>query len=119
MNFLGSLRRLSLAVVVATLFIAGTVRSQVTTKDPANKPAPEPTPSKYAGAEVCKTCHEEQFNSLEKTRHWDNVLKTKDGTEAHSCETCHGPGVEHVNSGGDKSKIFNFNEATPREITKR
>jgi hypothetical protein len=67
---------------------------------------------------TCKVCHEDIFNSLQKTRNWDNVLKTKDGAEAHSCETCHGPGAEHVNSGGDKSKIFNFKEATPKDITK-
>jgi DmsE family decaheme c-type cytochrome len=123
MNFLESLRRLSLAVLITTLFIAGPATSQVTppvaTKDTADKPAPEPTASPYVGADTCKVCHEDIFNALQKSRHWNNVLKTKDGAEAHSCETCHGPGAEHVNSGGDKSKIFNFKEATPKDITKR
>ncbi len=123
MTLLESLRRLSLAVLIATFFIAGPARSQVTTpaatKDTTGKLATQATPSPYVGADTCKVCHDDIFSGLQKTRHWNNVLKTKDGAEAHSCETCHGPGAEHVNSGGDKSKIFSFKEATPKDITKR
>jgi DmsE family decaheme c-type cytochrome len=119
MNFLESIKQLSLAVVVATFFIAGPASSQETAPSPADKPAEEPAPSQYVGADTCKTCHEDIFNNLQQTRHWNNLLKTKDGAEAHSCETCHGPGAEHVNSGGDKSKIFTFKEAIPKDITKR
>ena len=118
MNFLESFRRLSLAVAVAAFFITGLASSQVATKDQAAKPAKEPT-SQYVGADTCKTCHEDIFNGLQKTRHWKSVLKTKEGDEAHSCETCHGPGAEHVNSGGDKTKIFVFKDQAPEVISKR
>ena len=118
MNFLNRVQRLSLAVAVATFFVTGLASAQVTTKDEVAKPAHEPT-SQYVGADTCKTCHEDLFNGLQKTRHWNSFLKTKEGTEAHSCETCHGPGAEHVNSGGDKTKIFVFKDQAPEVISKR
>ena len=118
MSLSASFRRLSPAVLIAMFFIAVPARSQVAAGNLAEKPQ-EPSPSPYVGADTCKMCHEEVFNNLQKTRHWNNVSKTKDGAEVHSCETCHGPGAEHVNSGGDKTKIFNFKVATPKEVTLR
>ena len=118
MTFQNCFKRLSLAVAVATFSIAGLASAQVVTKDQVAKPAHEPT-SQYVGADTCKTCHEDLFNGLQKTRHWDTFLKTKEGAEAHSCETCHGPGAEHVNSGGDKTKIFAFKDQAPEVISKR
>ena len=76
-------------------------------------------PNQYVGAETCKTCHEDVFNRLQATRHWNAVLKVKSGVAAHSCESCHGPGAEHVNSGGDKAKIFVFEGASPQAIANR
>ena len=118
MNFPKSFKRLSLAVGVATFFMTGLASTQVTTKGQVAKPAHEAT-SQYVGADACKTCHEDLFNGLQKTRHWNSFLKTKEGPEAHSCETCHGPGAEHVNSGGDKTKIFAFKDQAPEVISKR
>ena len=75
--------------------------------------------SSYAGSDTCKTCHEDVFKDVQKTRHWNNMLKLKGQEEAHSCETCHGPGAAHVEGGGDKSKIFRFTTASAREVTVR
>jgi DmsE family decaheme c-type cytochrome len=124
MNFVESFRRLSLAVIIATFFIAVPARSQEPAKPAVDKPAgdnpaADSPASPYAGADACKICHQDKFDNLQKTRHWDNVLKTKDGIEAHSCETCHGPGAEHVNSGGDKTKIFGFKGAASKDINQR
>ena len=118
MNFLNCFKRLSLAVAVATSFIAGLASAQVVTKDQVAKPAHD-LASQYVGPNACKTCHEDLFAGLQKTRHWNSFLKTKEGAEPHSCETCHGPGAEHVNSGGDKSKIFVFKDQAPEVISKR
>src|SRR5208282_3630989 len=61
--------------------------------------------SKYVGAETCKTCHEDLYNSWEKTPHWKTTLN-KDPSH-QGCEGCHGPGADHVAGGGDITKIFN------------
>ena len=36
-----------------------------------------------------------------------------------SCASCHGPGEAHIQSGGDKSKIFNPAEAAAKEVNDR
>ena len=64
--------------------------------------------SKYVGAETCKTCHEEIYNSWEKSPHWKTTLNKSGGTAHQGCEGCHGPGADHVAGGGDKTKIFSF-----------
>ncbi len=71
--------------------------------------APSET-SKYVGAETCKTCHDEIYNSWEKTPHWKTTLNKEGGPSKQGCEGCHGPGADHVAGGGDKTKIFVFKE---------
>lgn len=41
--------------------------------------AASPEASKYVGAETCKTCHEEIYNSWEKTPHWKTTLNKAGG----------------------------------------
>src|SRR6476469_1971 len=65
------------------------------------------TAADYVGADTCKTCHEDIFKNFETTPHFKTTL-TKRGPEWQGCEACHGPGKAHVESGGDKSKIFVF-----------
>ena len=116
-------KRVLLGVVVAAFLAAD---SRAGGQEPAAKSVPaqepatsQPLSSQYVGGDTCKTCHEDLFNGLQKTRHWNSSLKTKEGAEAHSCETCHGPGAEHVNSGGDKTKIVVFKDQAPEVISKR
>ncbi|MFY9583322.1 MAG: DmsE family decaheme c-type cytochrome [Candidatus Acidiferrales bacterium] len=75
--------------------------------------------SAYAGAEACKTCHEDIYKKFEKTPHWKTTFWKRSGSEAMGCESCHGPGADHVNSGGDKTKIFIFKKATTKQISER
>lgn len=81
-------------------------------------------PSLYVGAETCKTCHEDMpskgfYKTYEDSPHYVTTLDTKKGPEWHGCEACHGPGKEHVEGGGDKSKIFAFKNASAKEISDR
>jgi DmsE family decaheme c-type cytochrome len=75
--------------------------------------------SKYVGAETCKTCHEEIYNSWEKTPHWKTTLNKEGGPSNQGCEGCHGPGADHVAGGGDKTKIFVFEGRSRQETSAR
>src|SRR5690348_12562104 len=81
-------------------------------------------PSLYVGAETCKTCHADMpskdfYKGFENSPHFATTMDTKKGPEWHGCEACHGPGKEHVEGGGDKSKIFTFKNASAKEISER
>jgi DmsE family decaheme c-type cytochrome len=90
-------------------------------RDQEKKPAPvrPADPSQYVGAETCKGCHEEIYKKFEPTPHWKTTLGAVGGVAAHGCESCHGPGADHVSGGGDKSKIFTFKTATTKEVSAR
>jgi DmsE family decaheme c-type cytochrome len=86
-----------------------------------DKASPGRTPqqkdlSQYIGAESCKGCHEEVYNKFEPTPHWKTMLDKRRGPEWQGCEACHGPGMEHMSTGGDKTKIFNFKGASTKKI---
>ncbi|HEV3254128.1 MAG TPA: DmsE family decaheme c-type cytochrome [Candidatus Acidoferrales bacterium] len=85
-----------------------------------DKPAPPAPPaaaeSPYAGSDTCKTCHEEVFNSWEKSPHWKITLLKENHVAGHGCESCHGPGAAHASDPGDATKIFSFNKATPEKV---
>ena len=98
-----------------TLFVVVHVRAA---DDQSPKPTQTP-PSQYVGPDTCENCHAGVFQSVQKTRHWNSVLKLKNGAEAHSCETCHGPGADHANSGGEKTKIFVFEGASVQAVLAR
>jgi len=86
----------------------------------ANWPA---DPASYVGADTCKTCHDEIYTNFARTAHFATTSEA--GTDAHKgpqwhgCEACHGPGKEHVDGGGDVSKIFTFKDASPQETSAR
>ena len=53
-------------------------------------------PQGYGGADTCKICHEDIYNTFTKTPH--DVLETsaKRGWSGRACEACHGPGQTHA-----------------------
>jgi hypothetical protein len=50
--------------------------------------APSSDPSKYVGAETCKTCHEEIYDGWEKSPHWKTTLN-KEASPSKLCLQCH------------------------------
>lgn len=56
---------------------------------------------KYAGEETCKSCHEDAYMSYLKSAHSKKVILNSPANK-YGCESCHGPGVQHVEKGGGK-----------------
>ena len=60
------------------------------------------------GPEVCKTCHEDAYNSYTASVHGQKGNK-RGPSNAGECSTCHGDGTEHVKANGGRGVggIFN------------
>lgn len=111
--------RLIFVIAISALFTITGIGARASSPDQSSQSAGKDTAAQqYVGADTCKTCHEEIFNKLQSTRHWNAVFKTKTGAEAHTCEGCHGAGGDHAST-GDKEKIFSFKTASPEGITTR
>jgi hypothetical protein len=114
---------LGFVFVAAVLSLGGQLRGQTSANKSEQKRYVRQTdPSLYVGSETCKTCHEDMpvkgfFKSFEDSPHYVSTLDSKKGPEWHGCEACHGPGKEHVEGGGDKTKIFTFKGASAQEIS--
>lgn len=67
----------------------------------------------YVGSETCSACHADVFEAMQGGAHaiapgWDAET---------ACESCHGPGEAHVESGGEASTIVNLGELPPLEAS--
>jgi len=85
---------------------------------PADKSAAAPAKaaatSNFVGAETCAGCHEEVTKKFESNPH-QQAAAMHDGVNV-TCENCHGAGKEHVEGGGDKTKIFNPAKASAKDV---
>jgi DmsE family decaheme c-type cytochrome len=104
-----------IAIAVAVWFIAlVAVPVQTTPAAKTRVAAASAQASGYVGEDTCLTCHEQQ--SYKGTAHaFKADAKTPAAT--HGCESCHGPGQAHVEGGGDKTKIVNPKNISPREAS--
>ena len=72
----------------------------------------------YVGSETCLTCHADIGKNFPENPH-SRLALMHDG-KGLTCESCHGPGQAHVESGGDPTKVvFNFNKMSPQQIDTR
>src|SRR5262249_9491600 len=53
----------------------------------------------YVGSDVCQACHEDIFNAIRKGPHRVIESDKKRGWDGKTCESCHGPGSKHAESG--------------------
>jgi DmsE family decaheme c-type cytochrome len=62
----------------------------------------------YVGDDTCTTCHDTEGKALHQTLHGKaQNPKAPAGKTGQACETCHGPGQKHVDS-GKKEDIVRF-----------
>ena len=65
----------------------------------------------YIGSEACRVCHQEDFEKFKETKMGKIVLNgPRTDLESRGCESCHGPGLAHVESRGDKNLILRFGD---------
>lgn len=68
-------------------------------------------PKQYVGSEACKVCHQAQYEKFKNTKMGRIVLNNpRSELESKGCESCHGPGLAHVQSRGDKDLILRFGD---------
>ena len=72
-------------------------------------------PAGYIGDDTCIACHDNKDKQLSATLHGKaQNSRTPAARPNQSCETCHGPGKEHAET-GDKTKIRVFTSMKPRD----
>jgi DmsE family decaheme c-type cytochrome len=74
----------------------------------------QPNPADFVGSETCTTCHADESKKFDSNPH--AKLALEHGGKGVTCESCHGPGKAHVESGGDKTKIFDPATATAKQV---
>jgi DmsE family decaheme c-type cytochrome len=106
-------RRRLLPYLAVNLLLIGF--SLVALSQEKNNAVPSTGTAEYVGGDVCKTCHENLYKSgFEHTPHFKTTLNG-----GHGCESCHGPGSEHVAGSGDISKIISFKTLSRQESSAR
>ena len=70
---------------------------------PAVAKAEVQNPADFVGSDVCATCHAEVAKKFGENPH--SKLALLHGGTGATCESCHGGGKAHVESGGDVTKI--------------
>lgn len=73
--------------------------------------------AQYVGSEACVACHEDVAGKIAESAH--GKLASESTPARRGCEACHGPGSKHANSGGDKSLLFSFKDASREDVQQR
>ncbi len=78
--------------------------------------APPTQQKNYVGGDTCLACHDIE-EAFAKNPHYKSWKDESLPWDKRGCETCHGPGEAHVDSGGDVAQIFRFTEASAQDVS--
>jgi DmsE family decaheme c-type cytochrome len=70
--------------------------------------------SEYVGSQTCEMCHSEVTSKFGDNPHSKLAMEHKG--QGVTCESCHGPGKAHVDSGGDATKIKQLSKASAKMV---
>ena len=102
----------SLAAAAGAVVLLGAIIS-CSTVNRAVVVLPEVPGAKYIGSKECAQCHEALCRDFVTA---DHARLVAEGTNALNagCESCHGPGSLHANSGGETKPPFSFSPGRPQ-----
>lgn len=69
--------------------------------------------AKYIGSKECEQCHEEIYQTFQTADHARLLAPGPNALHA-GCESCHGPGSVHSDSGGETKPPYSFTSGRPR-----
>jgi len=93
--------------------VVGVASANAPTSSQAPAPPAEPPSSDYVGEDTCLGCHEDQ--SYKGTAH-GLAMNERTPAANHGCESCHGPGKAHAES-GDSTLIKRFTAMSPAAVS--
>jgi DmsE family decaheme c-type cytochrome len=105
---------LALTLFLTSVFVATTTPAVVAAPQPAQQQTPAQAPpaaGEYAGEATCLTCHDDR--SYAGTAH-SHSFNERTPAANMGCESCHGPGKAHAES-GDVSLIRRFTGLAPAD----
>jgi DmsE family decaheme c-type cytochrome len=103
-----------LAVLVVSLPLALADGAPLSASGPKGQPpAAAPPAADYVGEDTCLGCHED--HNYKRTVH-GIAVNERTPAATHGCESCHGPGKAHAES-GDAALIRRFNVITPSQAS--
>ena len=71
----------------------------------------------YVGSNVCRTCHPNIYTPFFRNPHYKSIASGTEKPENTGCESCHGPGQDHVSAGGGKATIpVAFSRLAPDKV---
>lgn len=83
-----------IALMLLLVLLVLVVSAQANT--PSNRTKPQNSPD-YVGSDMCKTCHETQFQAITRTQMGKVLFQApRNDLERRGCEACHGPGRSHI-----------------------